>query len=301
MTAPLPHAVVSCDVDPVDVHLQGYGISDARRCDLVYRRALPRILRLLDEVGIRAVFFLVARDAVAQRETLRSLVARGHEVASHSMNHPVPFRTLDDRTLAREIADSRLALGAASGADVVGFRAPAWDVDARVLTLIRRCGYRYDASIFPSPVLLANRVAVYWRGTHRRSLFSMNLFGHAFASVQPRACTGGAQGLMEFPIAVTRHLRLPVYHTLSHMLPATVFRRVLRAGVRSPYPLSYQFHGADLLDLDDGLDERLARHPGIAIPVERKIAALRDVLTTITRHRTVRTYRDLLDDQAQAA
>lgn len=295
MSKPEPYAVLSCDVDPVDTHLEGYGITGSARCDLVYRRAVPRLLELLDEIGVRAVFFLVGRDAKQQGKLLRTIVAAGHEVASHSMNHPVPFRTLSEEALVRETRDSRSLLSDASGSDVLGFRAPAWDVDARVLAAVRRAGYRYDASVFPSPALVTNRLAVYWRGTHKRSLFSMDLFAHALASRRPRQCNGAARGLTEFPIAVTSRLRVPVYHTLSHLTPRWLFDRVLRAAARSPSPLCYGLHAVDLLDLHgDGMDPRLARHPGMALPLTVKRSGLQSVLAAIARARQVVTYRQAL-------
>ena len=58
----MTYAVLSCDLDTVDRHLQGYGF-DAPPCDLIYRTAVPRILELFDELEIPGVFFVIARDA----------------------------------------------------------------------------------------------------------------------------------------------------------------------------------------------------------------------------------------------
>lgn len=292
-----PYAVFSCDVDPVDSHLQGYGFADVAPCDLVYRKAVPRAIELFDELGIRGVFFFLGRDANDNRRLLRDITSAGHEVASHSMTHPVPFRILTEGALVRETQDSRTALSDASASDVIGFRAPAWDVDTRILAAVRRAGYHYDASVFPSPALLTNRLAVYWRGTRKQPFFSMDLLRHAFASRHPRLCNGSARGLTEFPIAVTSPLRVPVYHTMSHLTPTWLFGRVLQVAVRSRFPLCYVLHAVDLLDLhNDGVDPRLARHPGMALPLALKAPSLRRVLSTIARIRQVVTYRQALAD-----
>lgn len=289
------YAVFSCDLDTVDRHLEGYGFYDLPPCDVIYRKAVPRVLDLLAELGVPGVLFTIARDAGAERHLLRSVVAAGHEVASHSLTHPQPFRTLDDATLHEEIVTSRQRLADATGTDIAGFRAPSWDVDARVLGMVRAAGYRYDASMFPTPALISSRLAMYRRSTGKRSIFSMNVVGHAFAPVHPHAIGNGAAGLTEFPIAVTRWLRLPVYHTLTYFLPRWLFARALRALLRSGLPVCYEFHAADLLDLEgDGVDLRLARHPGMRLSLAEKRGGLRDILSTIARQRRVVTYRQAL-------
>lgn len=292
-----PYAVFSCDIDTVDRHLQGYGFDDLPACDLVYRTAVPRILELLERLGVPGVFFFIGRDADAQRDLLRDMVARGHEVASHSLTHPQPFRTLDDARLGGELATSRARLAAATGRPIAGFRAPAWDVDDRVLRMVREAGYRYDASVFPTPALIASRLAAYRRSAGKGSIFSMDLVGHAFAPIRPHRCADGADGLVEFPIAVTRWLRLPVYHTFAYLVPGALFQRALRALLRSDLPVHYEFHAADLLDLaGDRVDARMDRHPGMRLPVAQKQAMLLDVLGAIASGRRVVTYETALDE-----
>lgn len=290
-------AVFSCDLDTVDRHLEGYGI-DLPACDRIYQTAVPRLLELFDELGVPCVLFTIGRDAASQRDLLRRASAAGHEIASHSLTHPQPFRTLSDARLTEEIGASKARLADAVGAPVVGFRAPAWDVDARVLGMVRDAGYTYDASVFPTPVLIASRLAAYRRSAGKQSIFSMDLVGHAFASVRPHRLDGSADGLVEFPIAVTRRLRFPVYHTMTYFVRETLFRRALHALLRSDLPVCYEFHAADLLDLaHDGIDPRMERHPGMRVPLGEKRAALRDILATIARHRSVVTYAQALRER----
>jgi hypothetical protein len=290
-------AVFSCDLDSVDRHLQGYGFDGLPACDTIYRTAVPRLLALLEELGVPGVFFVLGRDAESEQGLWRECVATGHELASHSMTHPQPFSTLDDERLHEEIATSRARLSAASGTEVIGFRAPAWDVTRRVLAMVAAAGYRYDASMFPTPVLLASRLAAYRRSLRKASIFSMDLLGHAFAPAVPHHPAAQSNGFVEFPVAVTRWLRLPIYHTFSYFVPARVFMRGLRSLLRSGRPVCYEFHAADLLDLAaDGIDPRMARHPGMRLPLARKHAALRDILSTIARARRVVTYRQALDE-----
>ena len=289
----MSYAVLSCDLDTVDRHLQGYGFEDPEPCDLIYRTAVPRLLDLFAELGVPAVLFVIARDAERQQDLLRRAVSAGHEIASHSLTHPQPFSTLADAELREQIEVSRRRLSDASGRDVVGFRAPAWDVDERVLRMVREAGYRYDASVFPTPVLIASRLAAYRRSTGKRSIFSMDLLGHAFAPLRPHAVRRRrrrAGGVPDLGHAVAAAAGVP------HVL-------LLRAGVALPpqpalaAPLRtcrccYEFHAADLLDLaEDRVDPRMARHPGMRETLASKRALLRDTLGEIAAARRVTTYR----------
>lgn len=297
MTDTRPYAVFSCDLDTVDRHLQGYGIEDMAACDRIYRTAVPRLLELFAELGVPGVLFVIARDAASEQKLWREAVGAGHEIASHSLSHSQPFSTLDDGPLHEEIAESRRRLSEASGTEVIGFRAPAWDVTERVLEFVAASGYRYDASVFPTPVLIASRLAAYRRSTQKSSIFAMDLIGHSFAPTVPHRASTKTNGLVEFPISVTRWLRLPVYHTFTYFVPPWLFGRGLRSALRSKRPLCYEFHAADLLDLaNDGVDPRMDRHPGMKVPLATKRAALRDILATIARERRIVTYRQALEE-----
>jgi hypothetical protein len=163
--------------------------------------------------------------------------------------------------------------------------------------MVAASGYRYDASMFPTPVLLASRLAAYSRSTRKESIFAMDLLSHAFAPAVPHRAAASANGLIEFPMSVTRWLRLPVYHTFSYFVPDWLFRRGLQSILRSGRPVCYEFHAADLLDLaGDAVDARMARHPGMRLPLEHKRAALRDRLKLIADQRRVVTYAQALDE-----
>lgn len=290
---PPPPAFVSVDVDPIDTHLAGYGIT-APPCDLVYRVAVPRFLDLLDRVGVRATLFVVARDAEPQAGLWRAARARGHEIASHSLSHPIPFASLPADRLATELDESRRRLEDAVGTAVLGFRAPGWDVGQPTLRAIAAAGYRYDASTLPSPALLIGALARFALSAGR---MRPDGIGRSLRTGLRRRWphrVRGAGGLHEFPVAVSPLLRLPFTHTLWYVAPHVFCERAARALRRSHTPLSYMLHAADVLDLRcDGVDPRLARHPGMRLPLADKLALVERRLAAIAREYEVKRYADL--------
>jgi hypothetical protein len=231
---------------------------------------------------------VIARDAEREAHLLREAASRGHEIASHSVTHPIPFATLPPAVVAREVRESRQRLEDAVGRAVVGFRAPGWDVNAATLAAIAAAGYRYDASVLPSPALLMG-AALRWSlsaGRMRPTALS-NVVRAAFSPRLPYRIGD----LWEFPLAVSPWLRAPFTHTLWYLAPRGVCRHIYRAIRRSGGPLCYQFHAADLLDLRiDQADDRMARHPGMRWPLARKAALLEGVLRDIAAEYAVIPY-----------
>lgn len=83
-------------------------------------------------------------DLIMTSEQLRTLLAEGHEIGSHSLRHPILPRLPDDE-LAREFARSREILRACGHA-VAGFCYPNGDFDDRVADAARKAGYAYALS-----------------------------------------------------------------------------------------------------------------------------------------------------------
>lgn len=285
-----PEATVSVDVDPVDLHLAGYGVTGLPPDPLVYTRALPRLLERFTAAGVRATWFVVARDADTQAAALRALIAAGQEVASHTATHPLALSRLDDAALDAELAGSRATLVRALGARVEGFRAPNFDTSARVLARVAAAGYRYDASDYPSPALAAARLALAASSGRPLDVLRLTLLPRSLGRL-PRAIPVAGGRLTEFPLSVTRGLRIPVYHTLRYFADAAGFRARLERFARAGEPLSYPLHAVDALGTrEDGVDPRLAKHPGMRVPLADKLAMLDDVLQTIVRHFEVKPF-----------
>src|SRR5262245_66126632 len=58
-----PLAVVSVDVDPVDLHLTGYGFKNLPPDALAYTTSLPRLAEVFAQTGVKSTLFIIAKDA----------------------------------------------------------------------------------------------------------------------------------------------------------------------------------------------------------------------------------------------
>jgi peptidoglycan/xylan/chitin deacetylase (PgdA/CDA1 family) len=289
-----PIATLSIDVDPVDLHLIGYGWPGLPPDPVVYNVALPRLAEVFARHRMRATFFCVGRDAASRASSLRALADAGHEIASHTWSHPIQFATLKPERQAAELVDSRRSLSDAAGREVVGFRAPNFDMDARVVPHVVAAGYRYDASAYPSPLLVPARVVLALKSRDPFAVLGMRPWPFTWNRAPYMWRTGGAE-LREFPVAVTPWLRLPVYHTMRWVVPAPTFTDAIRGFARRGEPLSYILHGVDALGMaEDGVDARLRRHPGMNRRLDDKLAVLDGMLSLIGEHFDVRTYAEQL-------
>ena len=287
MSAAQGLAGLSVDVDSVSVHLRGYGVEDGAENGAHYRQAIPRMLELFGKSGARATFFLIADEAEQHVDLVRALVAAGHEVGCHSATHRLPFDISEREAAQREVHEARARLEAVAGAEVVGFRAPSWGVTEKLTAELCAAGYRYDASSCPSWMLIALRWSIARRSQGDHGPARSSLFEGLFERATPYVARRNGAALAEIPLCTVPFARLPYYHTLRFLLPPAAFRAIgaLARLRRTP---TYAFHAVDFLDLaSDGLDPRIARHPGLDRPLALKLELARDSIADLARQRQV--------------
>ncbi|HWT23295.1 MAG TPA: polysaccharide deacetylase family protein [Solirubrobacteraceae bacterium] len=101
--------------------------------------ALPRLLDLLDELGLRGTFFVEAVNTIDYPDAVRSIAGRGHEVGFHAWRHE-PWGELGaDRE--RELVERGVAAFGELGVAVRGFRPPGGALTARRGDELRRSGF----------------------------------------------------------------------------------------------------------------------------------------------------------------
>jgi predicted deacetylase len=287
-----PAAAVSVDLDSARTHLDGYGLA-AGTGDRLLDVAVPRILERLRARSIPATFFVVARDARRNQAWLREIAAAGHEIASHSATHPVGISRLPARQLRAELVESRAIIEDSLGIAVRGFRAPNWDVSSRLLTAARSAGYRYDASLLATPLLIPARLLLAAKARSAASLTAMAPWPTSLRRL-PHVVGSAGGRIVEIPVSVTPRLRWPVYHTLRHRTSDASFAGLLDGFVARAEAMSYPMHAIDAVGIDeDGIDARLKRHPGGESDRDEKLGLIDRTLDALVARFTMRTLGDL--------
>ena len=106
---------------------------------------VPLILDLLAQHGISASFFVSGRDAERHPQTIRNIIAGGHEVGHHGYTHTsvLQFSEKEEREELERGLDALTELGAV----VTGYRSPSWDLTPITLDLLKEYGFRYSSNL----------------------------------------------------------------------------------------------------------------------------------------------------------
>ena len=267
----MKRAAVSVDLDGLHHYARIHGLEDslldAKARSLHLTVGLPRLLALFKRLGLKATLFVVGEDVAGEAaEVLREAAEAGHELASHSHTHPYALAQASAEAVEDELAHAEEALASVAGRRPVGFRAPGYTLSRAMLVALTRREYLYDASVFPAAPYYLAKAAV---------LASMALLGRPSASRldTPRVLLAprgpyrpdvrrpyrlGAAPLLELPMAVTPLLRVPFFGTLLTTAPWGVVEGAYRAVARGSF-LSLELHAVDVLEVEDGIPEPLAR------------------------------------------
>ena len=130
------------------------------------------IVRLLEEHGARATFFVIGGQVAGREGVLRDVVRHGHELGNHAM-HDEPSRALPDDELEAQMGEVRGKLMEAYRAEDVTppsnyFRPGSGFFSDRMRALVERLGYRIVlGSIYPHDAQIS-----YWR-INARHILSM--------------------------------------------------------------------------------------------------------------------------------
>jgi peptidoglycan-N-acetylglucosamine deacetylase len=117
------------------------------------KEGLPRILKLLDECGIPATFFVPGDTAERHDDAVKRIVSAGHEIGHHGYVHEPPqFLTPEAERLVIERGLEALARHRVTP---VGYRSPGGEVSPMTFPLLLEYGFEYDSS-------LVGRDTPYW-------------------------------------------------------------------------------------------------------------------------------------------
>ncbi len=122
---------------------------ERRECRI--ERNVERILAMLERHDTKATFFTLGWIAERYPALVRSIVAGGHELASHGYGHQ-RVNELSPAEFCADIERAKAILEDIGATAVQGYRAPSFSIDASNLwafDCLARAGYRYSSSIYP--------------------------------------------------------------------------------------------------------------------------------------------------------
>ncbi|MGE3064687.1 MAG: polysaccharide deacetylase family protein [Hyphomicrobiaceae bacterium] len=100
---------------------------------------LKPVLALLDDMSIKATFFVPGLTADRYPDAVREIVRRGHEVGSHGHGHK-PIQTLTPEQEEHELVAGMESIRAITGKMPNIWRSPSWEWSDRTLDLLLKHG-----------------------------------------------------------------------------------------------------------------------------------------------------------------
>jgi len=279
---------ISVDLDEIHHYRAIHGLPAVERDDLIYRKAVPRLLDWARQRHIPLTWFVVGDDV--QRfdnvQTLASLAAGGDELGCHSFSHHYDLTRRPLAEIRSEIERGVQAIERSTGSKVSGFRAPGYVVSDSLLDVLRECGLSYDSSVFPCPAYYALKLgAIAALGARRQpSVAVADVPGVLRAPSVPyrvgRPYWFRGTGIWEIPIQVTRGARLPFIGSSLAMAGVMGARLLARGVLGEPY-VNLELHGLDALDQHDGLAELAKRQRDLRVSWSRKLSAIDEAVATL--------------------
>jgi Predicted xylanase/chitin deacetylase len=295
-----PNASLSLDLDNQWSYMKTRGdaawVDYPSYLDLV----VPRFVDLLARRGLTITVFIVGQDAALSRNhaALQAITAAGHEVGNHSFKHEPWLHCYSPAEIEAEIAGAEDAIAAATGQRPAGFRGPGFSLSRETLAVLKRRGYRYDCSTFPT--FLGPLARAYYFFTaklssdqkeQRKQLFGG--FEDGFRPLRPYRWELSDGPLLEVPVTTMPVFRIPFHVSyllflarFSPWLARTYFRIALDLCRLTRVEPSLLLHPLDFLGSDDGLAP-LAFFPGMDVPASKKLAWLDGYLADYAKRFTV--------------
>jgi polysaccharide deacetylase family protein (PEP-CTERM system associated) len=116
--------------------------------ELRVERNVDRMLDLMSAAGVRATCFVLGWIAERCPSLVERIAAEGHEIASHGYGHAL-LPTLSPEEFRADVVRSKRLLEDLAGAEVHGYRAPAFSITDWAIPVLAEAGFTYDSSCFP--------------------------------------------------------------------------------------------------------------------------------------------------------
>jgi len=244
--------------------------------ELRVERNMDRMLELMANARVRSTCFVLGWVAERCPRLVERIAAAGHEVASHGYDHDLLTSMTHDGFRA-DVTRSKTLLEDLTGAEVRGYRAPAFSITDWAIPILQEVGFAYDSSVFPT---IAHDRYGRLTGMADRAVVELR---PGFHEVTISCLRAGSRGL---PWGGGGYFRL---------IPYRVFRRGIRRILRQRRPYVFYIHPWEIDPGQPrveglGRTSRFRHYIGLETAEQRFAALLDDVRWS--------TIADLLADPA---
>jgi polysaccharide deacetylase family protein (PEP-CTERM system associated) len=123
-------------------YLKDYNLED------ITVKVIPQIidfLDILDELDVKATFFVVAEVAEENADIIREIRRRGHDIGCHGYDHQLLYKKTNTQYF-KEIVEAKQIIETIVKCEINGFRASCFSMDREKLELTNKAGFSYDSS-----------------------------------------------------------------------------------------------------------------------------------------------------------
>lgn len=288
-----PIASLSLDLDNKWSYMKTHGDAGWDAYPSYLDLLVPRVLGLLKKHDFTITFFVVGQDAAMQsnRAALASLAAAGHEIGNHSFKHEPWLHLYTDEEIQTELRSAAEQIEKVTGYRPIGFRGPGFSCSQATLATLKRMGYTYDASTFPTFLGPLARLYYFMQSNlskaelkTRKALFGK--FTEGFRPLKPYRWRTDAGELLEIPVTTMPLFKLPIHASYilylscySELLAFAYLRTALCMCQITGTSPSILLHPLDFLGGDDEKD--LSFFPAMNLPGENKMAIMDRIFTLL--------------------
>ncbi len=284
-------ATISLDLDNQWSYLKIHGNQSWKDLPSYFDIFVPYVLDLLDELNLKITFFIVGQDAVLDKnkDYLKMIADRGHEIANHSFNHESWLQKYTKEELFEEITKAEEAIFDVTGHKTVGFRGPGFSFSNELFEILAEKNYSYDCSTLPTFIGPLARKYYFWTSDlskeerkKRNELYGKFMDGFKPLKSHYMKLKNGAK-LLEIPVTTMPFFRIPFH--LSYLLYLNQFSKHLMNAYFSiamllckisNTPPSFLLHPLDIIGGDKIKD--LQFFPGMKVDSEKKVEVFKKVI-----------------------
>ncbi|MFX0203350.1 MAG: polysaccharide deacetylase family protein, partial [Candidatus Hodarchaeota archaeon] len=292
-----PLASISMDLDNQWSYMKTHGDSGWEEFPSYFELLIPHVLDILDQINLKITFFLVGQDAVLEknRDTLRLLTERGHEVGNHSFHHEQWLHLYPRDQIRKEILEAEEQILRVTKQRPLGFRGPGFVWSPDLIQILIENNYLYDASTLPTYIGPLARVYYFWTSklTKEERNQRKSLFGSFKEGMRPVGAycwkVDSGSSLLEIPVTTIPIVKLPFHLSyllylsrVSPQLMSLYLKTALNLCSVTRTEPSFLLHSLDFLGSDQV--SQLAFFPGMDMSSEQKTELFFEVVGTISKH-----------------